>query len=49
MEYATVKSWEPYLLTMCKLPTGEWAGVKVRMYNTQILIGLDPTGYRDAY
>lgn len=44
-----VNAWKDELLCMRKLDTGEWIGVLRRMYNTLMVIGLDPYGYRDGF
>ena len=31
------------------LPDGRYAAVCRRPYNTQVLVGIDPTGYQTAY
>ena len=46
---AIIASWAPHLLAITRLPDGRLAGINVRMYNTQILVGLERMGYRDAY
>lgn len=47
---AIVASWEPHVMCMRKLTTtGEWIGVKQRMYNTLIMIGMTEYEYRDGY
>lgn len=48
-EDTVVESWKPYLVMQKQLHDGSWAGILVRVYNTQILIGLDDWGYADAY